>query len=302
MRPHAVPPPALLPALLPLLLLPGCSAPAAPPPPAPSAPAALAEPPPPPGPEAVALKLPFDAYEQWLPERYAVEAAEELLTRECMRRAGLDWRVVPPPPAEALDPPHRTRYGLVEAEVARRYGYHLPPEAPALREFRAARTARDEALSPHEARTAYGADGEGGCARQSYERLWSGGPKPDHDAYHEIAARLFERSRSDPRLLRAVAAWRACMRAGGYGYAHPSKAAGDPAWKGSPVPSPEEIATARADVACQRRSGYATTWASVETGLQKRAIAADSGVLREFAAANRRNVEAARRVLAGKRP
>lgn len=88
----------------------------------------------------------------------------------------------------------------------------------------------------------------------------------------------------------------------GYGYAHPSKAAGDPAWKGSPVPSPEEIATARADVACQRRSGYATTWASVETGLQKRAIAADSGVLREFAAANRRNVEAARRVLAGKRP
>lgn len=301
MRPRAVPPPAL-PALmvLPLLLLPGCSAPAAPSGPGPAA--APAEPPPPPGPEAVALALPFDAYEQWLPERYAVEAAEELLTRECMRRAGLGWRVVPPPPSEALDPPHRTRYGLIEAEVARRYGYHLPPEAPALREFRAARAARDEALSPREARAAYGADGEGGCARQSYERLWSGGPKPDHDAYRAIAADLFGRSRSDPRVLRAVAAWSACMRAGGYDYAHPSEAAGDPAWKDSPAPSPQEVATARADVACQRRTGYVATWASVETDLQKRAIAADRGTLREFAAANRRNVEAARRVLAAERP
>ncbi|MFC7585330.1 hypothetical protein ACFQYP_17550 [Nonomuraea antimicrobica] len=80
--------------------------------------------------EASGLSVPLDDFILSRLDIQTIEYAEDLLTRACMRGSGFDWEMLPPPARTDTDPLHRRRYGVIEPEVAGRYGYHLPPLAP----------------------------------------------------------------------------------------------------------------------------------------------------------------------------
>lgn len=95
--------------------------------------AACSSPPPPvppPGEQARAISLPFDRYDFTPADLSVIERAEDLLVGDCMPSRGLAWETLPPSAEEDLEPPNRRRYGVVEPEIARRYGYHVAPRPP----------------------------------------------------------------------------------------------------------------------------------------------------------------------------
>lgn len=68
--------------------------------------------------------------------------------------------MLPPPSSQDPDPLNRRRYGLIEPEIANRFGYHLPPLPPELTARESVWAQRDR-LPPAERHAAYGDDGKG---------------------------------------------------------------------------------------------------------------------------------------------
>jgi hypothetical protein len=85
------------------------------------------------GSEVRVLHVPLDEYKLSRLDLQTIEYAEDLLTRDCMRDAGMDWKMLPPPSNQDPDPLNRRRYGLIEPKIAALFGYHLPPLPPELR-------------------------------------------------------------------------------------------------------------------------------------------------------------------------
>jgi hypothetical protein len=218
--------------------------------------------------EARALHVPFDDYTLSTLDIQTVEYAEDLLIRDCMRGRGLRWEMLPPPASEDPNPLNRRRYGLIEPELAARYGYHLPPQVPEL----AARDAvwdRRDRLPRAERSAAYGDDGQGGCTAQARRHLREDIPNfNDQYRLNDFATEDFAASQQDPEVLRVYDSWRACMATAGFDYANPFAAFDDPAWGESSRPSEREIAVAEADVRCKQETRLVETWAAAEERIQ----------------------------------
>ncbi|WP_146178156.1 hypothetical protein [Nonomuraea fuscirosea] len=117
--------------------------------------AACSSPPPPvppPGEQARAISLPFDRYNFTPADLSVIERAEDLLVGDCMPSRGLAWETLPPSAEEDLEPPNRRRYGVVEPEIARRYGYHVAPDRPSVARRSAAGESRTASLSEQQRR------------------------------------------------------------------------------------------------------------------------------------------------------
>lgn len=92
------------------------------------------------------LSLPFDQYPPTLGEIYQIVNAEDVLVKECMRRRGLDWQELDRP-TDIAEYPSRRRYGLVEVEIARDHGYHVPKGLLTVAEVDDLTTQRENALT-----------------------------------------------------------------------------------------------------------------------------------------------------------
>jgi hypothetical protein len=245
---------------------------------------------------ARALHLPFDRYKLSTLDIHTIEHAEDLLVRECMRDHGLDWQMLPPPGRQDPDPRNRRRYGLIERELAERFGYHIPPLSPKLAEREAVWTQRDR-LPLAERAAAYGSDGRGGCASRARDALREDLPKVDETRLYDYSGAALDASQRDPAVVRVLDEWGACMAAADFRYPTPAAAFDDPDWAASSRPSAREIAVAEADVRCKRRTHLVEAWSAAETRIQLEVIRAHPADFAGFRMVKDTHLAAARGVI-----
>jgi hypothetical protein len=243
------------------------------------------------------LHVPFDDYTLSTLDMQTIEYAEDLLIRDCMRGRGLAWEMLPAPASQDPNPINRRRYGLIEPELAKRYGYHMPPQVPELA-ARDAVWARRDRLPRAERHAAYGADGKGGCTAQARGHLRRDIPNfNDQYRLNDFAEVDFAASQEDQEVVLVFGSWRACMATAGFDYANPFAAFDDPAWGESSRPAKREIAVAEADVRCKRETSLVETWAAAEERLQLDTIRANPQDFASFRQTKETHLTAARQVI-----
>lgn len=225
-----------------------------------------------------------------------VETAEDVLVGWCLRRQGIAWKPLHLPQGEA-DPNHRRRYGVMEPLIAERFGYHLPPNTPET--ARRQRQHKDRARLPMDVQlAAFGKTGTGGCWKKAHASLLRQAPGPDTDRMYAHHRKTLAASRKRAAVSRTVRAWKACMLAKGYRYDDPYEAGADKRWWNSRQPSPTELATAVADVACKKETRLVSVWARAEARLQREIIHTREAEFERAATAKRRQLAFAKCVLA----
>ncbi|MEO3887433.1 hypothetical protein [Nonomuraea sp. B5E05] len=220
------------------------------------------------GPEAKVLRLPLDAYRLSADESAMLDHAADTLVEICMRGKGVPWTRLPR--FHVDDAPHRRRYGVIEEEVAKRFGYHPVRDPGELRKEQAWQ-ARDDRLTSEEHVAAYGEDGKSGCMRDGYVRVNQGAAEGESRALRRLDQESYDISAKHPEVLSAFRKWSACMREQGFSYSDPAEAVGDPRWR-APAPTGDEIRTAGADVRCKKLSNLVAVWSGVERELQERGL------------------------------
>jgi hypothetical protein len=240
--------------------------------------------------------LPIEAYLPTDDERSQLYRAKVALIGDCMKEAGYaEWRAAPELPK--LGPKTLTdwRYGIHDEELAARRGYK--PEA-------AEQAAYDEAVR------AGAVDGtaSGGredkalsqCAQESMESL-GGADAAEYGVLAEsLSNETFLRSKREPEVVKAFAAWSSCMKSKGYSYKEPLDANDDPRFA-SAKPTKLELSTATADIACRQDTKVARTWWEAEVRLQKEAVERNAESLDEGREKLDNSVKDAAAVLAGKK-
>jgi hypothetical protein len=242
-------------------------------------------------------------YSYTVAENTAIESAQHVLTRRCMRKYGISYQ---PPKQDANSPkPADRRYGLSSASEAARFGYHPNrdgqlPEGPSL--------SKDALTVFYGKRSAAQGDGEkltykgkevpaDGCFGQSVAEL---SKKYDDSADAAIASRIanqgYEKSLTDPSVKEGFRKWSACMRSSGFRYASPMEPLNSPAFQGQTV-SDKEKETATADVRCKEKTGLLDVWFKAESRIQKADIEKNSGALEKLRKAHQKKAEAARRIV-----
>ncbi|MEJ3748575.1 hypothetical protein WEI85_35505 [Actinomycetes bacterium KLBMP 9797] len=229
------------------------------------------------------LTLPTDAYRPSAEELSLVAAAEHKLVAECMSRYGFTW---PAPPAERAETHQVDRlYGVADLATAQRYGYHLPPSGNS-RDKPAGRSGGGQPLSRAELLALDGPDGgdgarshqgkevpEGGCAGAARQQVTgaSGDTIDPTRVADAITVEMWQKSKSDPRVVAVVAAWSACMTQAGYDYPSPLQVS-DARWSVTGAITAVEIRTAVADVRCKQRTNLIGVWFTIESGYERQAV------------------------------
>ncbi|WP_327228221.1 hypothetical protein OG229_36000 [Streptomyces platensis] len=276
-----------------LVLVTGCSSGVVP-----SRPRHSAPPPavPPASKEVRRLVLPFDAYALSGPDVHTIESAEDVLIRGCMRAKGKEWTALPRPSAVDPDPPQRRRYGVIEPDVALRFGYHQPPAPPETARRDEIWRAREK--MPRAAQlAAYGKDGVSGCWKKAHVRLLRDVPKSSTALFNRRIREEFTASQKERAVSSVVRSWSACMKRDGYRYPDPLAAAGDDRWAKSPRPSRHEIVVAQTDVRCKRETRLVSVWSKAETRLQHGAVRSHTTEFEKLAVQKAGWLKAARKVI-----
>jgi hypothetical protein len=248
------------------------------------------------GEEARALRVPLDEYKLSTLDFQTIEYAEDLLTRHCMRNLGMDWKMLPPPSNQDPDPLNRRRYGLIEPEIAKHFGYHLPPPPAELTAHESVWAQRGR-LPPAERRAAYGDDGQGGCRAEARDHLRKNIPDLNQSHLHGFSAEAFRASLEDPAVVKVFGNWSACMKAKGFRYSDPFEAFGDAAWAKSRRPSAQEILVAETDVRCKQQTDMVSIWSGIEERIQLDIIRYHREDFESFMRAKNAELDAARRTL-----
>ncbi|RVX45734.1 hypothetical protein EDD27_8548 [Nonomuraea polychroma] len=216
------------------------------------------------------LVLPFDAYKT-TPEQQAILGnAHNLLVVRCMRKKGVTIE----PPAEdpatiaAVEPGNSRRYGVVDTEAARRYGYHLarPPSPDTTRSW--------AAKLPKPARhRLYGTAADRGCLDRAALALERGARKADWPWLALQDSLTLEQSAKHSSVTSAVQRWQSCMSQQGHSYPAPEAAIGDSRWdlEKSTV-TEDEKQTATADTQCKWASGLVAAWYAADAALQRAVV------------------------------
>ncbi|WP_030202608.1 hypothetical protein [Streptomyces sp. NRRL S-87] len=236
---------------------------------------------------AKGLSLPLDAYTYTPKDRYVWQVAIQNQWRTCMRRFGFTTfnppAVSPNTVAANIDAGMGRRYGISDLDAAKTYGYHLPPIAPDPPDWTPAPGAEEAVFSGKGPELTAGTYRgrkvpKGGCRRETQAVY----PMPDTPRALAAQGRAFAASRSDKKVVKAMAAWSSCMKTKGYKLADPFKA---PALVmtsiTAPTPSPEELNLATADVACKTRVHLIQVWHQAETALQQQEITRNAAALQE---------------------
>jgi hypothetical protein len=230
--------------------------------------------------------LPLDAYGLNHKEYLTVRRAAWRLISRCVERFGGVYTMsesamlgdVP-----QFERPHERRYGLYDAESAATRGYNLPAEQlPIDNQGRSSWDPSDAELLLVRGRTAGGAEvalptddqgrqlPEDGCQGEADRELADGTPVPANERLgNELSVEQARAAEADSRVRDVIAKWSECMARSGYQY----ETVWEPNDRAWPDPAnDEEIATAKADVACKQETNLVGTWAAVETAYHERAI------------------------------
>ncbi|MCK2213986.1 hypothetical protein MF672_009305 [Actinomadura sp. ATCC 31491] len=212
------------------------------------------------------LVLPFDAYKTTPEQRATLGNAHNLLVMRCMRAQGVTIE----PPAEdpaliaELDPGNSRRYGVVDTEAARRYGYHLArPPSPDTTAWAAGLPAATRQLL-------YGTAKEQGCLDRATQALRRGARKADWPWFSLQDALTLEQSAKERPVIAAVKRWQACMAEAGHDYPAPEAAIADSRWDlDEQAVTEDEKQAAVADTQCKWSSGLVAAWHAADAALQR---------------------------------
>ncbi|MCJ0868336.1 hypothetical protein [Streptomyces sp. AP-93] len=230
--------------------------------------------------------------EQYLPtpaEFARMSQASARIQQQCMRDFGFSGFTLPEPgladPRETLS---ELRYGTVNAAEAARSGYK--PESvnkkgtaagsaePELSDdqwlvMTGTTKAVGDSASAMAAPQNFGAKAipEGGCIGQAIRTLTDGSDNLYADLAQDINGQSFRQSQQDPRVTSVFAKWSECMKGKGFDYKDPMQANDDPMFSGSAI-TPEEIATASADVACKADTNLVGIWHTADAEIQQKLI------------------------------
>ncbi|MFD9033517.1 hypothetical protein ACFVZW_20550 [Streptomyces sp. NPDC059567] len=249
-------------------------------------------------------RLPIARYSYTDAENAAIESAQQVLTRRCMRTYGITYEP-PKPGADAPEPADR-RYGLSSASEAARFGYHpnhdaLPTERPAL--------PKDAFPVLYGKRSAVRGGGEkvmykgkevpsDGCFGQSVGKLSKEYDEPAGAAVaSRIATESYRESLTDPSVREGFRKWSACMRNSSFRYASPMDPMNSSEFQGKTV-SAKEKDTAAADLRCKEETGLLDIWFQAESRIQKADIEKNAEALEKLRTAHHEKAEAARRIVA----
>ncbi|MGP3936841.1 hypothetical protein [Nonomuraea sp. KM88] len=219
------------------------------------------------------LHLPFDAYRPNSADLVLTDRAADVLTKRCMAARRETWReITETDVGDVRYITHRRRYGLAEDEVARRVGYHLPQD-PGVLFVRRLRAERDSALRPTARVAAYGKDGKGGCVKEALDYVNRFALTEDRAFVHRLGTQTFDSAWTRPAAERAVEQWSSCMAMAGFAYKGPGEAGIISRWGGpASKPTPQEIATATADVTCKKATNLVPILVRVESKLQEQVL------------------------------
>jgi hypothetical protein len=230
------------------------------------------------------VTLPLDAYRFTQKEYITVRRAAWRLVRDCVRRFGGDYTL--PNAMVVADVPrlehdNARRYGLFDAASATARGYNLPAEElPPDREKGGGWNPSDtekmlvRGVAAGSANIPMDTQGKplpsGGCSGEADRMLAQGAAQPADDSLADrLSVESHQRSEADSRVREAVQKWAECMKRSGYSYT----SIWEPNDKKWPDPAGnEEIATAKADVACKAETNLVGVWMAVELAYQNRAI------------------------------
>jgi hypothetical protein len=245
----------------------------------------ISVPPIPPAGSPQAVAMPLDSYEEVsVQEQDALTAADDLLTQQCMLAAGFSYPVTAQPGggAATVQAIEADGYGVTSLAQAQAYGYKSPgqgagaaaPFSIVLPGFVGEQgkhgTAWTSALLGFVPGARANAPQREGCLQAADSELYgtlSGDPDPD--PVPQIAIQAAQWTQSDPRVLAVQRAWSACMARSGHAYKSPAQAQ-SASWPSTPTPA--EIATAVADVACKTQANLVNTWLTVEAAYQQALI------------------------------
>ncbi|MFI6908313.1 hypothetical protein ACIBKY_44125 [Nonomuraea sp. NPDC050394] len=243
------------------------------------------------GEQARRLTLPFDAYDFSPAENMTLEVAEDLLVRDCLRARGMAWHVLPGPADSESEPPHRRRYGILEPEMADVFGYHTPPDRPAVAARKENDLARMTQASPDVREAAER------CLDRARDHMSAGAPKADASFFNKTIFASFDASQRDEQVRRAFRSWSACMAGEGFRYPDPLAAITDARWE-TGQPTSQEIRTAQADLRCKDKTDLVAIWAAAETRIQNDVIRSHPERFQRLRAVKIHQLEVAHRVIA----
>lgn len=240
------------------------------------------------------IALPLDRFQQTSERRELLSKAVDVVGDRCMRRFGLEWKSDPTPQPT---PSNTGRYTNLDPAVASVDGYHSlsaggPPPS--------AMSADAKAVWLGEGVTAYRGVPvpSGGCVGEAMRQLKPGIEQIEAGLPQKLQWQSYALTRQDSRVASVFARWRSCMEDKGFRYADPPAAANDPRWRGE-RPSPQETATAVADVDCKLRTNVAGVMLAVETAYQQRLADENADALTAVMAYADKEIAIARRVVHG---
>lgn len=208
-------------------------------------------------------KLPIEAYMPTKSQASLVSNARDDLIDQCMDKAGYpDWSPAPDLPKLGGKTLTDWRYGIHDAELAAKRGYH--PEAQEQQAYEASleEGAVDESGAPDETvkKCASEVDGSVPTAQPAY-------------IVQQVSGEAFGESRKDPEVVAAFAQWSTCMHGKGYSYKEPMEANDEPRFADPNQVTQLEIDTAAADIICRNEANVARTWFDAESRMQQTKIA-----------------------------
>ncbi|WP_234432513.1 hypothetical protein [Streptomyces sp. NRRL S-378] len=228
-------------------------------------------------------------------QRSQLSRAKGLLIDGCMKKAGYDqWN--PAPELPKMGPKTLTdwRYGIHDGELAKRRGYK-PDDAEQAAYDEAVNLGAVDGTSPE------GPDGKAlqVCIGEARTKLGTGASSYGEEA-QKLGNEAFTRSKEDPKVIAASQEWSSCMKEQGYNYKQPLDASDDSRFSGKEV-TPEEIATATADITCRNRTHVAKIWWETEAKLQTASLEKNAETLEKARKELDASIKAVADVLAGEK-
>jgi hypothetical protein len=237
--------------------------------------------------------LPMDAY-YFLStkDQQVVQQATDLVTRDCMKRFGFDYK----PPASdqnssGMSPKHYG-FGNDDVKQAQLWGYHSPQQvtqtAPA--EPGDGKNSPEHLVLIGGVKSSGGqAVPDGGCKGAAETKVMGADlTKDQQSALSGPAGDGTDHTPGgpaghDPKVQQALQAWKDCMAKAGFDYSIPSDAPKQ-FMKGpgqAVQPSAPEIASAVADATCKQQVNLNGIWFQAETDLENKFIEQNATALNE---------------------
>ncbi|WP_328871574.1 hypothetical protein OHT76_16420 [Streptomyces sp. NBC_00287] len=219
--------------------------------------------------------LPLQAYLPDAEQEDLLFDAIEQAKSACMKEFGFDYRPAEPLPDIGPSTLTDLRYGIHDRDVAATYGYKPAGDMRAYQE-ETRRLMEASALGPEEEAamtgqregSAVGAKlPEGGCGGEAYRRIY-GSTDPLSTLAMDLSNQAYTKAQQAEPVREVFRSWSACMADSGYTYDEPMDAPNDPAF-GAPTATPEEVATALADLTCRDEHKVAEVWFEEESRLQE---------------------------------